>query len=393
VTSPEKEQAEAKARRSRCREVLKIVAINAAVICAILLAAEAYVRHTATQIVEKWVEELGTTRFVPSSAECLVRETPKGRRVIPNAHVIIRNHRLSKRDIEIRIDSLGFRDREIPEAKPKGEYRILALGDSITWGDYLQADEVYVEQMERFLNAAVTGLRVEVVNAAVGDIGLREEVDILEERGLRVHPDEVLVAFYLNDSRPPWGFSTEQGSRGWLRRHSQLAEEVYRSLQVRKWISERGAGRFRWITAAKKLPWRTERKAFMELASLARYDWGAAWQEDSWASIRRQFARLHALARRHRFDVTVVAFPVAYQVYARFLANQPQRVLHDVIRTFGFRYLDLLPVLRKHADEDLYFDQCHPRVQANAIIGKTIGMFLLEGIPALRSRSLRRIRN
>ena len=39
-------------------------------------------------------------------------------------------------------------------------------------------------------------------------------------------PDLVVVAFYLNDSRPPWGFtfSDEVGHPGWLRRHSVAAD-------------------------------------------------------------------------------------------------------------------------------------------------------------------------
>ena len=54
--------------------------------------------------------------------------------------------------IKIKINSLGFRDSEISANKKSNEMRILVLGDSITWGDYLQANEVYVELIEHYLN-------------------------------------------------------------------------------------------------------------------------------------------------------------------------------------------------------------------------------------------------
>ena len=65
---------------------------------------------------------------------------------MPSAHVVIRNHYLSKKDVVMDVNSLGFRDAELPAVKAPGELRILALGDSITWADYLQAEEAYVER-------------------------------------------------------------------------------------------------------------------------------------------------------------------------------------------------------------------------------------------------------
>jgi hypothetical protein len=42
----------------------------------------------------------------------------------------------------------------------------------------------------------------------------------------------------------------------------------------------------------------------------------------------------------------------------------------------GFAFHDLLPLLRRHADEDLFFDHCHPREQANELIGNEVADFL-----------------
>src|SRR4029450_996319 len=164
-------------------------------------------------------------------------------------------------------------------------------GDSITWGDYVRDEETYVRQAARSLEAAL-GYRVEAINAGVGDTGSQEQIDILEESGLRVKPDIVVLGFYLNDSRPPWGFPAELEGRNWVRRHSLFVDKVYEKLTLRRWLRQQGADRFAWVDAQYRLDWKHDRAAFLELAHLAQYDWGAACVEDSWTAIDRELTRL-----------------------------------------------------------------------------------------------------
>jgi lysophospholipase L1-like esterase len=278
------------------------------------------------------------------------------------------------------INSMGFRDEEIPERKKDEDIRILVLGDSITWGDYIQADEVYVERIEHYLSETLKNRAVEVINAGVEDIGLKEEIDIFEEKGLAVEPDVVVIAFYLNDSRPPWGFLGELGRYGFLRRHSVLAQTIYRKLVLKKWISKKGTERFGWLGMAEKLPWQNDRQAFLQLAALAEYDWGSSWKGESWEIIERELARLKAHQEKEGFKVAVVAFPVSYQVYAEFIEATPQLNMQRIARNMDFPYLDLLPLLREHNDMDLFYDQCHPKPRANDIIGKHVAEFLIEEV-------------
>jgi hypothetical protein len=75
------------------------------------------------------------------------------------------------------------------------------LGDSITWGDYVRDEETYVRQTANALESTL-GYPVDVINAGVGDTGSLEQIDILEESGLRVHPDLVVLGFYLTTAAP-----------------------------------------------------------------------------------------------------------------------------------------------------------------------------------------------
>jgi lysophospholipase L1-like esterase len=358
--------------------------VTLVVLVAGLVGLELYLRYTAPKIVESDSGSLGP--FAQGNPDLLIRHTPRGRRLIPNADVVIRNHNLSGRDIRMKINSMGFRDDEIPEDKQENEIRILILGDSITWGDYLQAEETYVEQLEQMLRDSYPAHTIEAINAGIGDIGISEEIDVLLETGLSVWPDIVIVSFYLNDSRPPWGFPGEIGHRGFLRRHSLLAETVYRNFKLRRWVKDQGGERFVWIRELGKLDWHGDRQEFMKLAKLAQYDWGAAWEKDSWEIVDDRLAALKSLSREHGFEVAVVAFPVSFQVYADFLETYPQERLREIATKYDFGFVDLLPVLRQHTDTKLFFDQCHPGVSANAIIGEEIADYLKETFMAAPSQ-------
>ena len=226
------------------------------------------------------------------------------------------------------------------------------------------------------MKAVLDGRRVRVINAGVGDIGLLEELDILVERGLSVQPDIVIVAHYLNDGRPPWGFPGELEGRGWLRRHSLAAETLYRKLKLRRWLNLQASRRFQWVSMEDSIDWKHDREAFFRFASYAKYDWGSAWDEETWSVLKRAFEQLRALSLEYKFSVFVVAFPVSYQVYAEFVEDAPQKKLRHLSEIQRFRYLDLLPMLRKAREQNLFFDHCHPRVKTNDQIGREIAAFL-----------------
>ncbi len=364
----------------KLRRILKWGAINLALVLIVLVSFEFYLRQRETYIVKENTSWFNSVFVIDHNPKHLIRYTSRGRRLIPNTRTIIRNHHLSKRDVLMTINSNGFRDKQLSRLKKANELRILILGDSITWADYLPVEEVYVERIEKYLSNAIKSRKVEVINGGVGDIGIREEIDILQEQGLELRPDVVIVAFYLNDSRPPWGFPEEINSRGWLRRNSVLVETIYRKLKLQAWMKKRGKHRFQWREAERELNWAHDRDDFLKLVSLAKYDWGAAWEEDSWDIVAKQLEKLKSLSQQHGFSVAVVAFPVAFQVYSTFVENTPQERLRKTVTELGIEYYDLLPLLREHSQESLFFDQCHPRKKANDIIGRVLADFLREGI-------------
>ena len=68
--------------------------------------------------------------------------------------------------VTIETSSLGFRDREMAVDKPSGVFRILALGDSFTFGVGVEGNQAYPKVLETLLNrSGGLGRRVEVINA------------------------------------------------------------------------------------------------------------------------------------------------------------------------------------------------------------------------------------
>jgi hypothetical protein len=94
-------------------------------------------------------------------------------------------------------NSLGLRGPEISMVKPEGAMRIVALGDSVTDGFYVDNADTFPVLMEKYLRDA--GKNVEVVNAARGGASIDVEYNILRRYGMPLQPDVVVLTFVTND--------------------------------------------------------------------------------------------------------------------------------------------------------------------------------------------------
>ena len=100
------------------------------------------------------------------------------------------------------VNSHGLRDREIPHAKPKNAFRILSMGDSVTFGWGVPGDRTYSKAMERLLNAAESpDRRFEVINTGCPSFNTWQEYMFLKTEGLKYKPDAVVLLFTDNDTR------------------------------------------------------------------------------------------------------------------------------------------------------------------------------------------------
>jgi lysophospholipase L1-like esterase len=93
-------------------------------------------------------------------------------------------------------NSLGYRGSDIAPRKPSGELRILFVGDSFVYGDFVNDDQTLPAQLEQRLNGRCADVRV--VNAGLDDATIVEETHLID-RGMRLSPDLVILLFGEND--------------------------------------------------------------------------------------------------------------------------------------------------------------------------------------------------
>ncbi|NOZ67828.1 MAG: SGNH/GDSL hydrolase family protein [Deferribacteres bacterium] len=301
--------------------------------------------------------------------------TDRGRRNRPFAtNTFI--HPQRRKVVHVKINSLGFRYDELSPEK-KNEFRILILGDSITQGMRFNRDEVYVGQLEKLLNTGNdTGIKFQVINAGVGDIGLAEEVEILRENGIKAQPDLVGIGFYLNDSRAPWGVFVEKGYNYFILKHSRFIRWLYRRIFVERYVRLIGKSRVAWVETFNERKWVNDRETFYRMIEEAESDWGAAWRDSSWKFIEKKLDEALKLAEEHNFRIFLFSFPVSVQVEAEFFDNKPQRILKKICEERNIPFLDLLPVMRENREKNLFYDQCHPTFTGNTIIAEALYKFL-----------------
>jgi lysophospholipase L1-like esterase len=163
----------------RFAQILILVTVNLALLAGGLVALEVYLWYTWPG---RGLPANGTVNGVP----------------VTWGHVVSNNR-------------FGFRERDFAVPKPAGTYRIMILGDSLTWGAGLAVDERYTNLLESSLHKAFPSRSIEVLNFGISGGPTVVERNILRQFGEVVAPDLIVVGFCFNDPQPgPQDYSAEK---------------------------------------------------------------------------------------------------------------------------------------------------------------------------------------
>ena len=91
-------------------------------------------------------------------------------------------------------NAAGFRGREFTPQKPAGVYRIAIVGDSFTYGNGVRQEDRYSDLLQRELPA-----HIEVLNFGTAGANTPEHLATVTKLLQEVHPDFVLLQWYVND--------------------------------------------------------------------------------------------------------------------------------------------------------------------------------------------------
>ncbi len=118
-------------------------------------------------------------------------------------------------DVRVTYNERGLRDRPILP-KATREYRILALGDSVTFGWGVDQDKTFAARLESLLPGRLHR-PVRVINSGVGGYNTVQEVTYFKQEGLALQPDLVMLTYVNNDIEalnPAWNPWTGSSLRG-----------------------------------------------------------------------------------------------------------------------------------------------------------------------------------
>ena len=145
----------------------------------------------SVMLVETWVrlqwdEKRGTPGF-------FLADPVRGNRLAPG-------YRGFFAGVPVHINALGFRDRrEYNLEKSPGTFRILVLGDSVTFGHGTLDETTYPFLLEQRLREWRPDVNWEVWNLGVPGYNTSQELAYLTEVETRYDPDLAIVGFFAND--------------------------------------------------------------------------------------------------------------------------------------------------------------------------------------------------
>ncbi len=286
-------------------------------------------------------------------------------------------------ETEIRYNSVGMRDLEHARVKPPGMDRILVIGDSFAEAKQVAREEGFPARLEDLLSRG--GRSVEVVNAGHAGFGAADEHLVLRNFGVDRDPDVVIQAFFLNDVRDDyWRVETLE----W--------DEAGLPVRMRGFQSEFVLFlRDRVVTlpfVRKDSPVEADQIGVIDPDPffLIRRE-GREGHEVHWQRTLRVIEGSARLSRQIGAEFLLVIIPIGEQVDPTFrsevaeawalepdkLTRDPQERLLRFGEETGIAVLDLLPVLERHEDPQLYFPyDGHWTPAAHEIAAREIARFL-----------------
>ena len=108
----------------------------------------------------------------------------------PNAQVLATTSDFS---VVYKINSKGLRDKEYSYAKPKDKIRILAFGDSFTFGEGIEYGKRFADIPEEYYP------NLEIINFGVPGFGIDQELIYFAAEGIKYSPDYVIIFISLLD--------------------------------------------------------------------------------------------------------------------------------------------------------------------------------------------------
>jgi len=288
-----------------------------------------------------------------------------------------------------RTNALGLRSGPVG-AKQPGEFRILALGESTTFGVGVPDRLAYPQRLEALLRESGACPQCRVINAGVSAWSSFQSRRYLETEGLALQPDLVLVYHEINDYMPASFRNAGQSEAAMLRSDLQLHDSMQETLGRRIVAS---SAFLRWLTyhqARRAVAGLKDAPRFVPPDAIGLPEIGlrplvVRTEDEHRAKVneaalptrvppperRRMFEEMLALCRSR--GIALVAIHPSYR------ATSPHAcVLTEFCRERAVPMLEAQPVLHREglAPEAMYLDKMHPTARGHEALAEALAEFL-----------------
>lgn len=299
---------------------------------------------------------------------------------------------------KVNIDALGLRfngwKKDLTLKDIEDKYKILAIGDSITFGLNIHDEDTYPYRLQEiFLNEAKEAV---VLNAGIGSATITDYLYYLQEKGLALQPDLVIVNFSSNDlgemeRRVPLYQKIIEENRFEFWRTIKLTKfmRFFRKFglqnRYRHWLKKIRDERVREIL-------RTQSQTMDDVTYVSVYHYGKAvtdpYHEELKEKWHRYFAALqslHDFLKEENINFLFIIHPDIVTVFDKAKHNY-QDLLRHYLNQMGIAYVDPLPVIkaRRHEYLKLYnqlLRDFHLSGYGNQILAEAIYNQIKDRIP------------
>jgi len=286
-------------------------------------------------------------------------------------------------------NSLGLRGPELPAEKSENEFRVVALGDSCTFGKSVVEADTWPRKLESILNEEFTdGRQAVVANCGVNGFSGSNYVKMFQVIGKALEPDLIVVGYNLND------FPNVQ---------KKIDEKTHATNKTRKTVNK--------IVGGQKNLDRFNESALYRLARAFYYDITRekAWENaekfakgagndpafkkakhqanspEHMEALENQFLTLKKLAEESGAKIAFFLFPYESLVYLDDFDRTPIDRLRGICEKIDVPFVDLAEKFRETARQTdppremfVYGDRYHPRPIGYQIVAENVVEVLRE---------------
>jgi lysophospholipase L1-like esterase len=321
------------------KRTLNILIINTIVIFTVTLLCSVVIEIIVKTVIDDGMEYNLEMWKYARKLKRVAEHPDQGHQHIPNQSAFLMG-------VDVNINSHGYRNKEVLVKKKPGVTRIMMLGDSLTFGWGVPAENTVSAQLEKLLTN--DNQQFEVINTGVGNTNTEMQIASFLDKGIILSPDIVVLNYFINDAelipRPTKNIFMKYSS-------------AYVFLSLR-------------------------------LGSISRLFFGGKqWQEyysdlydenfEGWKRVKASISKLARYSFSNDIKLMIVSYPELHKLNP-YPFNHVNNKLNNYASKIKVPFLDLLPSLKDEQEENLWVskqDQ-HPNSLACKLIAPAINEML-----------------